>query len=383
MRIIIISVLLFLQMFFAVYADTTVDFKLFTSSYAYNGENTYWQDTRTTLTYFENFTEGAFDIKFNDLITLSVGASVFFPFTFEFPQGIRVFPIVTTQLSNEYIALRIGTMKGGHNLPAPIRDPLMDMTPVVRSTPDNTLIAKGPEEYKYNEPFTHGYYEYGASFEWFKGGRGEVYMNWQIQHNAKHRERFDVGLTYALDFLHNIATPYLGVHYWHNGGHEYPFVEWSPAITENYVGAIGINSEYLSILYMASYNLVDRDNIAGQFGHAIFLRGSIDVMTWFKIEPIVFVSGWYINKNYKFISVEGDPFYRMPFYFGLNLTKDFIFDNGIVLSLGFVNGLFLTEENKVGIRYDQTLKFDFTYLVPIKKYIYIYLHLTIFYATYL
>ncbi|AFR71449.1 hypothetical protein B2904_orf2120 [Brachyspira pilosicoli B2904] len=360
MRIIIISVLLFLQMFFAVYADTTVDFKLFTSSYAYNGENTYWQDTRTTLTYFENFTEGAFDIKFNDLISLSVGASVFFPFTFEFPQGIRVFPIVTTQLSNEYIALRIGTMKGGHNLPAPIRDPLMDMTPVVRSTPDNTLIAKGPEEYKYNEPFTHGYYEYGASFEWFKGGRGEVYMNWQIQHNAKHRERFDVGLTYALDFLHNIATPYLGVHYWHNGGHEYPFVEGSPAITENYVGAIGINSEYLSILYMASYNLVDRDNIAGQFGHAIFLRGSIDVMTWFKIEPIVFVSGWYINKNHKFISVEGDPFYRVPFYFGLNLTKDFIFDNGIVLSLGFVNGLFLTEENKVGIRYDQTLKFDFT-----------------------
>lgn len=192
-------------------------------------------------------------------------------------------------------------------------------------------------------------------------------MNWQIQHNAKHRERFDVGLTYALDFLHNIATPYLGVHYWHNGGHEYPFVEGSPAITENYVGAIGINSEYLSILYMASYNLVDRDNIAGQFGHAIFLRGSIDVMTWFKIEPIVFVSGWYINKNHKFISVEGDPFYRVPFYFGLNLTKDFIFDNGIVLSLGFVNGLFLTEENKVGIRYDQTLKFDFTYLVPIKK----------------
>ena len=57
----------------------------------------------------------------------------------------------------------------------------------------------------------------------------------------------------------------------------------------------------------------------------------------------------------------------MPFYFGLNITKDFVFDNGIVLSLGFVNGLFLTEENKVGIGYDQTLKFDFTYLVPIKQ----------------
>ena len=215
-------------------------------------------------------------------------------------------------LSNEYISLRIGTMTGGHNLPSPIRDPLMDMTPVVRSTPDNTLIAKGPEEYKYNEPFTHGYYEYGASFEWFKGGRGEVYMNWQIQHNAKHRERFDVGVTYAMDFVHDIATPYAAIHYWHNGGHEYPFVEGSPAITENYVGAIGINSYYLSILYMASYNLPDRDKEPGVFGHGLFLRGTIPVMTWFEIEPIIFVSGWYIDKRHKFISVEGDPFYRVP-----------------------------------------------------------------------
>ena len=366
-RFISFCLILFMIIFVNVYADTTVDFRLFTSSYAYNAENTLWPDTRTTLTYFENFTEGAFDIKFNDFITLRVGASIFFPFTFEFPQGIRVFPIVTTQLSNEYISLRIGTMTGGHNLPSPIRDPLMDMTPVVRSTPDNTLIAKGPEEYKYNEPFTHGYYEYGASFQWFKGGNGEVYMNWQIQHNAKHRERFDVGVTYAMDFVHDIATPYVGIHYWHNGGHEYPFVEGSPAITENYVGAIGLNSYYLSILYLASYNLADRDNEAGVFGHGLFLRGTIPVKTWFEIEPIIFVSGWYINKNHKFISVEGDPFYRVPFYFGLNIKKDFVFDNGIVLGLGFVNGLFLNEKNEIGIRYDQTLQFDFTYLVPVKK----------------
>ena len=111
------------------YADTTVDFRLFTSSYAYNGENTLWEDTRTTLTYFENFTEGDFDIKFNDFISLRIGVSVFFPFTFEFPRGIRFFPIVTTQLSNEYISLRVGTMVGGHNLPSPIRDPLINMSP--------------------------------------------------------------------------------------------------------------------------------------------------------------------------------------------------------------------------------------------------------------
>ena len=359
---IIISVILTINAF----GETTVDFRLFTSSYAYNGENTYWEATRTTLTYFENFTEGAFDIKFNDLVSLRVGVSIFFPFTFEFPQGIRFFPIATTQVSNEFISLRIGTMVGGHNLPAPIRDPLMNITPVVRATPDNTLIAKGPEGYQYNEPFTHGFYEYGASFEWFKGGRGEAYMNWQIQHNAKHRERFDVGIIYALDFV-KIFTPYIAIHYWHNGGHEYPFVEGTPAITENYVGAIGINSEYLSILYMASYNIPDRDNNITKFGHGLFLRGNIPVLNWFEIEPIAFISGFYIDKNHKFISVEGDPFYRAPFYFGLNLKKEFVFDNGISLTLALINGVFLTEENKVGGRYDQELKFDFTYIVPVKK----------------
>ena len=45
-----------------------VDFQVYTSSYAYNGENTHWEQTRTTLTYFENFTEALFDIKFNEII---------------------------------------------------------------------------------------------------------------------------------------------------------------------------------------------------------------------------------------------------------------------------------------------------------------------------
>lgn len=348
--------------------ETTVDFRLFTSSYAYNGENTRWEATRTTLTYFENFTEGDFDIKFDELFSLRVGASVFFPFTFELPEGIRIFPIVTMQVSNEYVAFRIGTITGGHNLPAPIRDPLIDMSPAVRSTPDNTLIAKGPEGYKYNEPFTHGYYEYGISLEWFsEGGKGEAYMNWQIQHNARHRERFDVGIIHALDFI-EIWTPYIAFHYWHNGGHEYPFVVGTPAITENYVGTLGINSYYVSILYMASFNIPDRDNNITKFGHGLFLRGTIPVLNWFEIEPIVFISGYYIDKNHQFISVEGDPFYRVPFYFGLNIKKEFKFENGISITLALVNGLFLTEENKVGGRYDQELKFDFTYIVPVKNY---------------
>lgn len=355
------------------YAAPEVDFNLYTSSYAYNGENTQWEETRTTLTYFENFTEAAFKITFNEYIDVDLGAAILIPFTFEFPDNVRVFPIVTSRIGNDAVQLRIGTLKGGHNLPAPIRDPLMDMTPVVRSTVNNTLIKDGPETYKYNDKLTHGYYEYGASFEWFKGGRGEIYMNWQILNTERHRERFDVGFTYALDFVSPIFTPYIGLHYWHNGGHEYPLVvnvttgEATPSITENYTGAIGINSKYLSILYLASYNIPDRDNNITQFGHGIYLRGTIPVKNWFEIEPLVFVSGWYLNNNHRFISVEGDPFFRVPFYAGLNVKKEFVFSNGISLSLGFINGVFLTETGEVGGRYDQTLSFNFTYSIPVTK----------------
>lgn len=231
-----------------------VNFNIKTSTYAYNGENTLWEDTRTTLTYFETFIEPTFSINFNKYIGLELGAALFVPFTFEFPSGVRFFPVVTSTIGNEYVLLTMGTMKKGHNLPYFIRDPLIDMSPVVRSTPDNTLIEKGPEEYRYGDAMTHGFYELGAGFEWFVLGAGEIYMNWQILHNPKHRERFDVGFIHAFSNLHEIFTPYIAVHYWHNGGHEYPFYNGAPSITENYVGTIGINSKYLSILYTASYN---------------------------------------------------------------------------------------------------------------------------------
>lgn len=373
MKKLIFSAFILLSSFSFAYSAPEVDFNLYTSSYAYNGENTQWEETRTTLTYFENFTEASFKIKFNELIDVDLGLAVLLPFTFEFPDNVRFFPIVTSRIGNDAVQLRIGTLKGGHNLPAPIRDPLIDMTPVVRSTIDNTLIKDGPETYKYNDKFTHGYYEYGASFEWFKGGRGEIYMNWQMLHTERHRERFDVGLTYALDFVSPIFTPYIGIHYWHNGGHEFPLVvntttgERTPSITENYTGAIGINSKWLSILYLASYNIPDRDNNVTQFGHGLYLRGTIPVKNWFEIEPLMFVSGWYLNHDHRFISVEGDPFFRVPFYAGLNIKKEFVFDNGISLSLGFINGIFLTETGEVGGRYDQALSFNFTYNIPVTK----------------
>ena len=118
---------------------------------------------------------------------------------------------------------------------------------------------------------------------------------------------------------------------------------------------------------MASYNFVDRDNQPAVFGHALYLRGTIPVKTWFEIEPLVFVSGWYLNNDHKFISVEGDPFFRVPFYAGLNLKKEFKFDNGISLSLGFINGVFLTERGDVGTRFDQTISLNFIYTIPVTK----------------
>ncbi len=339
-----------------------IDFKLFNRALAYNGENTQWNDTIITQTYFENFTEATVGFNFNDLITLRVGGAVFVPFSLELPDGIRFFPFVQTQISNEYVSLTMGNLDSDHNLPSVIFDPLIKLTPYVRASEENLRIPNGTETYQYGK-FTHGYYEYGMSFKWFKGGSGELYMNWQLLHTEEHRERFDVGLMYALDFVSDIFTPYVGVHYWHNGGHEYPFVEGTPAITENYVGGIGINSDKLSILYLASYNILDRDyDLSGnKFGQALFVRGLISVMGWFELEPVVFVSSYYIDSDQRFVSIEGDPFFRVPFYAGLNIYRTWEFAHGIKIDIQFINGVFLTESGDVGIRYDQGISFDFTY----------------------
>ena len=68
MKKLIFSAFILLSSFSFAYSAPEVDFNLYTSSYAYNGENTQWEETRTTLTYFENFTEASFKIKFNELI---------------------------------------------------------------------------------------------------------------------------------------------------------------------------------------------------------------------------------------------------------------------------------------------------------------------------
>lgn len=365
-KIIVICFCMFFSV--SVYAEIKTDFTLFNRAFVYNAENTHWEDTQVTLTYFENFTQGVFGFYFNDFVSLHIGASVFVPFSLELPDGIRFFPIVTSKISNEYVMLTIGTLDQPHNFPATILDPLIGLTPYIRASENNMRMNNGPEQYKYGK-FTHGFYEYGLSFKWFEGGTGEVYINWQLMHTPKHRERFDIGLTYALDFVNDIATPYIGLHYWHNGGQEYPFVAGAPKLTENYVANVGLHSDALSILYLLSYDIPDRDMkpSSNQFGMGFYFRGKISVFDYFSIEPSVFVSGYYIKTSWKYVSAEADPFFRTPFYFGLNVIRDFKITEDIVIGLLFVNGIFLTERNEIGLRYDQSLRFDFKYNIELGR----------------
>ena len=57
----------------------------------------------------------------------------------------------------------------------------------------------------------------------------------------------------------------------------------------------------------------------------------------------------------------------MPFYAGINIKKELLFDNGIGLSIGFINGVFLTERGDVGTRFDQTISLNFIYTIPVTK----------------
>ena len=77
------------------------------------------------------------------------------------------------------------------------------VTPVVRSTNTNILIPDSTESYKYGDKMTHGYYEYGASVEWFKGGKGEVYMNWQMLHTGDAPMRKSIN---SLNLISNTAS---------------------------------------------------------------------------------------------------------------------------------------------------------------------------------
>ncbi|MCX7820639.1 MAG: hypothetical protein N2258_03085 [Brevinematales bacterium] len=332
---------------------SSVDLNIFNSSYAYNGENaSYWEETRYTLTYFENLFQPYFTIKSGENLIFKIGCGFLLPFNQE-DKIKNYYPYFQTKVVNDGFSFIIGSLENDHNFPACILDPLVNMTPQVR------VITKSqiPIDYE-NFPYgiySHGFYEYGLQLKYKE--YLDFYYNWQLPDNLFHRERFDIGL------IINFNSIYFATHYWHNGGHENPHpVE----ITENYIVATGVRNTNFSILYLLSYFLPDRDahpekNI---FGQALYLEWNL-ILFDFKLQPIFFITSSFINQSEKYISIEGDPFYRVPLYAGFNVEKSIKIGEECIINIGFVNGTFLPYTDvswtPMMIRYDQKLQVNVEY----------------------
>lgn len=332
------------------------------SGLAYNGENgTYWEQTRYTLTYFEDLIQPYLRIQFNSAVEFTGGLGLLVPFDQE-SKIANYYPYIQTKFHFDQATLILGSLDGNHNFPPFILDPLVNLTPEIRIQTESQ-IPIDYEFYKYSK-FSHGLYEYGLQYLWdLTIGKGEVYMNWQLADTDQHRERFDVG------FIHSFDPLYIGLHYWHNGGHENPH---PISITEDYSGAIGLRNATFSLLYTASYFLPDRDSRPelNTFGQAIYGEYHFRFLEWdFELQG--FVSDKLLVTNHQYITIEGDPFYRVPAYLGFNFYKTISFGKEVSLKLGFVNGAFLPNPGDVFnwkmIRYDQLLKADFDYRFELVK----------------
>jgi hypothetical protein len=175
---------------------------------------------------------------------------------------------------------------------------------------------------------------------------------------AQHRERFDVGL------IHRSTTSipfYVAGHYWHNGGHENPH---TVAVTENYTFAAGLRTDDYSALYLGALFCPDRsqENL-NVFGHALFFEYNLRLGNWV-FQPQVFITSQYIPSlsTQRFVSIEGDPFYRIPLYLGFNFYRTWKIYKDLELKLGFVNGMFAnTVGSSLSPRYDQMIRIDFAH----------------------
>jgi hypothetical protein len=339
-----------------------VQFILKNSGYAYNGENgEYWEETRDTITYFEDLVQPYFLISFSSNVEFKLGAGFLVPFNQE--EKIKnYYPYVQSKLYLGDYTLVVGSLDGAHNFPPPILDPLVNLTPQVRVLTASQIPI--PYEYFPDGIYSHGLYEYGGQLEWKAlYGKGELYMNWQLPDTVNHRERFDVGL------IHSYDPFYSAFHYWHNGGHENPH---PIAITENYTAAAGLRNETYSILYVASYFIPDREKHPEKnvFGEGLYLEYNFYLFD-FQLQFQGFASDQFWADNHQFISVEGDPFYRVPLYLGFNVFRKWKIDDYVNLQIGFINGTFLPYTyiawDAKMIRYDQLLKIDMEYKFDLIK----------------
>jgi hypothetical protein len=357
--------ILFVSVFTAAARAVSVDFEVNDYALFYNGENAdYWEETRATLTYLENLLDFGFNIRTSTAAEFYAGIGLLFPITGE-EKLLDYYPLVRMRLNFGTWAFSIGALESDHDMPSPILDPIIELTPQVRLLSLSQLPLNTNETYP-DGAFSHGYYEYGAKLEWFlDNGRGEIYLNWQLPDTTNHRERFDTGVSqrYSLG-----SVPlYFCFHYWHNGGHEN---EHPVTITENYTLAAGLRNDNFSFLYLASYLLPDREAPPEQnvFGEGLYGSWTPVLRDWrFVLE--LFVSDAFIAGNHQFVSVEGDPFFRVPLYFGANVFRDFVIDDHFKVEIGFVNGTFLPYTDAVygwkNIRYDQKVRVDFNYAFDI------------------
>lgn len=323
-------------------------------AYAYNAENdSDWEKTRTTMTYFEDVFQPTATLVLNSNVSLTFGVGFYVPFNQE-EKLLNYYPVVSTVLDFDAVRVTLGTLDPDHDLPAPILDPLAKMTPQIRVISESQ-VPIDYEAYPVTGLFSHGMYEYGLAVNWDVIGTGELYMNWQLPDTTNHRERFDVGLAHRFEF-----PLYTAVHYWHNGGHEHPH---PVTITENYVAAAGIRTDKLNALYLASYFLPDRDvhPELNTFGQGLYFSYQFDLLKW-TLQPELFVSSEFLWTNQQYISIEGDPFYRVPFYAGLNISRRWQLHEAFEVEVAFVNGIYIADRDhpgNVGVRYDQKL---WTYL---------------------
>jgi len=329
------------------------------SAYAYNGENGAWEQTRGTLTYFEDLLQPYLFVALNETLHFKAGAGLLLPFNQE-QKIVEAYPYVQTKINFEHSSFEIGSLEGRHNFPPPILDPLVNLTPRIRVN-NTTQVPINYETFP-KGIFSHGLYEYGISYRWFEEVvEGEIYINWQLPDTTNHRERFDAGLinTYTWAGL----PLYVGIHYWHNGGHENPHpIE----VTENYTAAAGLRNKTFSVLYLASYYLPNRSGGApNTFGQAVYGEYNLELGRQWVLTPSLFVSDELITKSHNYFSVEGDPFFRVPFYLGMNVHKTWPIFKGTDIKVGLVNGLFLpmatSPFSSLNVRYDQMIKVDFKY----------------------
>lgn len=329
--------------------------------YAYNGENTAWETTRVTLTYLDDLVEPFVQFRTSDALGFKIGVGALVGMNQE-AKVKEYYPFLQTKLSFPHWTADFGSLDGHHDFPAPILDPLTNVVAQLR-TNGSDQVPVHYESFPRTGEYTHGVYEYGASLRWFDvNQRGELYINWQLPDTTNHRERFDIGIT------HREATSdlplYFSAHYWHNGGHENPHLI---PITENYTAALGLREDTYSVLLLGSLFLPDRQGVPNVkiAGTALYADFTLRSGSW-AVTPSLFLSDEFRNHANHYFAVEGDPFFRAPFYVGLNFEKIWKWFEGCELRMGFVNGLFQRSVNEkfnpTQLRYDQMVHFTFRYL---------------------